>query len=69
MKFEWEIIHKEEERNEWLTCTLRAKVIGGWLVRHSGCSTFKSYAQEEFGYGAEGSMVFVPDIHHKWEIS
>lgn len=43
MKFEWEVLSPS---------TCRAKVYGGWLIRHSGI------------YGE--SMVFVPDLHHSW---
>lgn len=54
IKFKWEILVSENYRS-----TCRAKVMGGWLVRHIELS------------GDEGeslSMVFVADPEHKWEI-
>lgn len=66
MKFEWEIIHKKEEVSEWLDVTTRAKVIGGWLVRHQGASSY----QRGYGwaYATEAAMVFISDPYHEWEI-
>lgn len=39
--------------------TLRAKVIGGWIVLSQTISP-REYMSE--------SMVFVPDVQHKWEV-
>lgn len=66
MKFEWEILKRIENSGEYIDLTLRAKVIGGWIVRCSGSSTFKSGNNIE--YASEGSMTFIPDPEHKWEI-
>lgn len=55
IKFEWKEICKDKYQ-----LTHRAKVIGGWLVRH----------RELFGEsdGECLSMVFVPDPTHIWEV-
>ena len=57
MKFNWEVLqsYDGEEVYVW---TQRAKVIGGWIVKHLWGNT----------EGVTSSMVFVPDIHHDWKI-
>ncbi len=49
--FEWEILDED---------TIRAKVIGGWIV----------YTSERDDMNAVGgaAMVFVPDVNHEWEV-
>lgn len=47
----WEDLHETE-------CTIRLKVIGGWLVQ--------SYMTIE--ENCSMCMAFVPDPYHKWEI-
>lgn len=46
--FEWE----EVSRNTW-----RAKVHGGWIVKHMSMTT-----------DMQAGMIFVPDSIHEWEI-
>lgn len=50
----WEKIDEFEQN-----ATFRAKVIGGWLVRH------KSYHAK---LGLSETMCFVPDRDHEWVI-
>lgn len=57
MKFEWEEIFRSHNHVN-LTMTMRAKVIGGWIVNSYTCID-KQHPCE--------SMVFVPDAEHKWE--
>lgn len=52
MKFKWERL---------VDGTVRAKVIGGWVLCTSG---FCSEAADE----VSSSMVFIPDPNHDWEI-
>ena len=68
MKFEWELIYKKEETSKWLDATLRAKVIGGCLIRQNGVSTYENDSFEKFCYSTESSMIFVPDPNHEWVI-
>ena len=54
-RIEWDEIYEDNQRDD---ITLRAKVIGGWLVRH----------RSRVGYDEERhSMVFIPDANHTWE--
>ncbi|MCL9682736.1 hypothetical protein [Legionella maioricensis] len=56
MKFEWELIEKNErnQKGGGTPYTYRAKIIGGWLVKHT----------TDQGV----SLVFVPDPEYKWII-
>lgn len=59
MKFEWkQIIFSGDsiQGNQ----TTRLKVIDGWIVRHTSWNYDVDMRNE--------SMVFVPDLNHKWEI-
>ena len=53
IEFKWERVSSD---------TLRAKVIGGWVVTSEGYST-------ETGDVISSSMVFVPDPDHEWKFS
>lgn len=61
MNFEWEEI-EDLGRNHY-DATFRAKVVGGWIVRH-----FHQLMDENNGIPSS-SMVFVPDAGHTWEIT
>lgn len=59
MRFEWEWVN-----DNLFSQTNRAKVIGGWIVHHvewndTDEARFKSLT---------GSMVFIPDPGHAWEM-
>ena len=57
LEFKWELVEREpDELGGAYSRTDRAKVIGGWLVRH--------YWQTS---GAS-SLVFIPDQYHSWTI-
>lgn len=60
MKFEWEYIEREEDY--WSTC--RAKIHGGWIIKHN----MYSEVIDDGSYSVSNSMVFVPDPHHCWSI-
>lgn len=62
IKFEWEIIH--EKRGGGVSdVTLRAKVIGGWLIKSVYCE------DDCCSKGIrEHAIQFIPDLDHKWEI-
>ena len=60
MKFEWELI--DDASNEYWNCSFRAKVHGGWIVRH-----FHQLSDDD-ALTPSSSMVFVPDIYHDWRI-
>ena len=57
-KIEWEQIYEDSDhvRDD---ITYRAKVIGGWMVRH------RNRVGED---GENCSMVFIPDANHNWEL-
>ena len=59
MKFEWELIKADPKSD-----TLRAKVLGGWIVNQV------NYLKDNRGHdmGISDSMVFVPDPKHEWKI-
>lgn len=61
MKFEWKAIFSNSDSSQG---TLRAKVIGGWLVRHI------TWADESDNgvIPVSTAMVFVPDEFHEWEL-
>lgn len=60
MKFEWEEIYSFYDADEYTSdeITFRAKVPGGWLVRHA--RWFEPTILE--------NMIFIADPEHKWEI-
>ena len=72
MKFEWEEINRVAECNEELNFnrvdfTLRAKVYGGWMVKHEFIwwPTTKTNVLSTID---TESMIFVPDSNHEWVI-
>lgn len=64
--FDWEIIDKKEQIGEWLDCTTRTKVIGGWIVNRQIVATYQKESLDRFSFSTNGSMVFIPDSEHKW---
>lgn len=60
MKFDWETIHDPDSDN--YDTTYRAKVQGGWIVRH-----FELDLNNKPRIPAL-AMVFVPDQEHEWVI-
>ncbi len=54
LKFEWEDIFYQDDRHY----TVRARVIGGWMVVH--------YISSSKGITSSG--IFVPDKEGEWEI-
>jgi len=60
MKFEWEQIHKGGCDSD----TWRAKVIGGWLIRHQCWSD----QADDGAVSAATSLVFLPDPNWEWVI-
>lgn len=59
LPFQWEKISENEAKEAGYTVTMRAKVIGGWLVKDG---------TEIVGRSITESMVFVADQHHEWQI-
>jgi hypothetical protein len=56
MKFEWDLlVGNYQSQNK----TVRAKVLGGWIVR-------SIFVDED--YGVAQAMVFIPDPKHRWKI-
>lgn len=63
MKFDWEWVEGDDDSS-----TLRARVIGGWLVVYESKHIRPipdSYSEFVVIYP---SMVFVPDPNHQWNI-
>jgi len=64
MRFEWEVICNDELLGDGIV-TARAKVHGGWLVMNE----YSRVNEEEyFDIRGTSSLVFIPDVHHCWEI-
>lgn len=61
IKFDWELIYDEDD--EKFNLTYRAKVIGGWIVRHYNLELYREETSPS------SSMVFIPDINHDWKIN
>ena len=61
MKFEWQKIHKVGLKDEE-QITLRAKVVGGWVLKSVYLKTLK------FKVKRTESLIFIPDEKHEWEI-
>lgn len=59
MKFEWESIF-EFSSSVATRFSGRAKVKGGWIVH--------DFIRNDKSMEMTGSMVFVPDPNHEWEI-
>lgn len=57
--FEWETIYEFDHGDDTGGVTNRAKVFGGWLVKHIS----------ELGGSITTAMVFYPDPTHAWEVS
>ena len=58
LEFEWEELERQEiPLGAPYSNSHRAKVIGGWLVRH--------YWQAS----GTSSLVFIPDEYHTWEVT
>lgn len=62
MKFEWERLEDQSFEHYTHFTTLRAKVIGGWIIRTN------EYTFDEPSVAASESLVFVPDPKHEWVI-
>lgn len=62
-KFEWECINNDEDFAGVFSHTYRAKVIGGWLVRHMDVGY-----DDENAHTVSSSMVFIKDITHEWKL-
>lgn len=61
MKFEWEtLISSDPDFSTGGHGTERAKVFGGWVLKHM-CWCNEEHVQSE-------SSVFIPDPDHKWEL-
>ncbi len=61
MKFEWQEIFCNADDSER---TLRAKVIGGWLVKHLTWSPESHHGT----IPVATTMVFVADADHMWKV-
>lgn len=66
-RFEWEQIYNNgcEPGEDWFEATYRAKVPGGWLIRHEICC---NETEDASWKDRRVSMVFVEDPPHRWEV-
>jgi hypothetical protein len=66
----WEKIYinnNEELMEHHYEATYRARVIGGWLVRHVVAYRYDGNVNDDEGWKKrEISMVFLPDPNHSW---
>src|SRR5437763_1647237 len=60
-QFEWEVLVNHHDSPSGGFNTLRAKVFGGWVLKHM-CWCNENNVQSE-------SSVFIPDPNHEWEFS
>jgi hypothetical protein len=65
MKFGWKQIHEDDDALFW-EGTYRAKVPGGWLVRHESAYNYMS-DEDDFVHRTH-VMNFVPDPNHEWTL-
>lgn len=77
MKFEWEEISNNSDKKgeNWWESTYRAKVIGGWLIRHECAYEYIYHLKKDLTHDIEEewnkrnhSMIFISDPAHLWEI-
>jgi hypothetical protein len=73
MKFEWEEINRVAECNKELNFnridfTSRAKVYGGWMVKHEFLWWPTANRMDIPRTVNTESMIFVPDANHEWVI-
>lgn len=81
IKFEWEEIYNNEKTSQspFYEATYRAKVFGGWLIRHevscdyqfeSSCDLNENdrFISEEGYQKIENAIVFIADLNHRWKI-
>lgn len=68
MKFEWEEIWNNENvfSYDWWEATYRAKVPGGWLIKHET-------AHDDISENADlnirrNEIIFISDVNHAWII-
>lgn len=67
MEFLWESIWNNiEENDEIWEETVRAKIVGGWLIKHE--IRFGLHDQEDEWKNVKNSLVFVPDAAHEWQL-
>lgn len=77
MKFDWVLIYDNSHLKQcaFYEATYRAKVKGGWLVRHEVLTDYQCpiesenrYVDEEGFQNVNNVMAFVADPNHEWEI-
>ncbi len=61
--FDWEVIHERRGGNV-SDVTLRAKIIGGWVLK----SVYVEEGKCHDNLIREHALVFISDPEHKWEI-
>lgn len=83
MKIEWEEIYNNIhiENKTHLEATYRARVYGGWLIRHETLCDYHyendhdvedqkllhRYIHEEGYQNVKNNIIFVPDRNHFWK--
>ncbi len=67
MKFEWEQIENTKGNKN---ITTRAKVFGGWMVKHRIMTSLMSENEKNSTplQTASIGLCFIPDPEYKWEI-
>jgi hypothetical protein len=75
IKFKWEEIENNDyEQDSSRQLTHRAKVIGGWIIRHETKTDYKYMDDSVDGVDVEGyqtitnDLIFISDPNHEWEI-
>lgn len=78
MKFEWEEISNngENKAESWWEADYRAKVVGGWLVRHEVCHEYTYYGDDDVAHDCSeewakrnNTVTFISDPEHVWVIT
>ena len=83
IKFEWEEIYHNSKSStrSYLEYTYRAKVIGGWILKHDTYMDYQymcmddceenyshRHIDEEGWQNINCTLAFISDPEHKWEI-
>ena len=66
IKFEWEQFFSRVT-DQLRIVTVRAKVIGGWIVLNKSTGALRSEEIVNISTNASESMVFIVDPEHRWD--
>lgn len=62
----WEVILEEQIADNLMQTTYRAKVVGGWIIRHEVLLDTREGDLDGWS-NSNNSMIFLADVHHIWD--